>query len=155
MSTFASSCVATVCLALLMLAGCGGVADQPELGTVTGRITYDGNPLANYIVNFQPSNGRPSVGATDANGRYELDYTLAVKGAKVGTHKVFLVFDSNSAASDMVSPGEMSPVQTVSNSGVPPEGREILKINGSAQTTLLTAEVKGGANVLDFELKTP
>ena len=147
---FASS--AALCFALLTCTGCGTPSDQPDLGTVTGRITYDGKPVANYIVNFQPPHGRPSVGSTDADGSYVLDYTLTTKGAKVDTHKVFLIFDSSSDVNQMAGvEGDDSQVDT--EAGLPLEARMLLKAYGSVETTSLTAVVKGGANVLDFELK--
>lgn len=144
MSKFVFSCAAALCMAVLTFTGCGSPSDQPELGTVTGRITYDGKPVPNYIVNFQPPTGRPSVGSTDQNGNYTLDYTLTTKGAKVGTHKVFLIY-SNEAD---VNQGEGSP----DGEDLPPDARKLMKTYGSVETTPLTADVKGGPNVLNFEL---
>ena len=54
-------------LALSMsLAGCG---NSPPLGTVSGRVTLDGQPLAETTVEFQPASGSPAYGVTDAEGR--------------------------------------------------------------------------------------
>jgi hypothetical protein len=76
--------LALVAVALLV-AGCGGPAN---VGVVTGVVTLDGQPLEDARVTFQPREGSPSAGTTDASGRYELRYTRSVKGAVVGEHEV-------------------------------------------------------------------
>ncbi len=83
------------CFALLLVvavAGCGGGggSDQPDLGTVSGVVKLDGEPLANANVEFQPEEGRPSTATTNDDGEYELKYTFETKGAKIGTHKVMI-----------------------------------------------------------------
>jgi len=52
------------------LAGCGG----PNAAKVAGRVTLDGQPLANATVTFHPVGkaGAIAYGTTDADGRYEL-----------------------------------------------------------------------------------
>ena len=51
----------------------------------------DGQPLADADVTFQPEGpGRASVGTTDSQGRYELNYTNDVRGALVGPHRVMI-----------------------------------------------------------------
>ena len=76
----------TLLLALLA-AGCGG-GDRPDLGRVSGTVKLGGEPLENAEVMFVPSGGRPSMGVTNSNGHYELEYTVDAKGAVVGTHTV-------------------------------------------------------------------
>ncbi len=76
-------------VAALFIIGCGNTApDTPETGTVTGVVTLDGKPLPKVTVTFQPDEGKPSFGATDENGKYELTYSADVKGAKIGNHTV-------------------------------------------------------------------
>lgn len=70
------------------LTGCGGSGDRPDIGTVSGIITFDGQPLANASVAFSLQGFRPSVGTTDEQGKYELIYIRDIKGAAVGTHSV-------------------------------------------------------------------
>ena len=76
------------------LAGCDS---GPKFAPVSGRVTYDGKPLANAFVEFSPVSpggggdpGPGSVGKTDAEGRYTLHSGLDkdVGGAVVGKHKV-------------------------------------------------------------------
>lgn len=86
-----SSHVATWCFTLgaaLALVGCGGRRDTPALGEVTGKVTLDGQPLANAKVEFIPASGRPSFGESGADGSYRLEYTANYTGAVVGQHTV-------------------------------------------------------------------
>ena len=75
-------------LLVVVLAGCGGIPDQPPLGTVTGTVTLDGKPLEFVEVSFVPEVGRPSYGDTNGSGKYELTYVQRTKGAKVGKHTI-------------------------------------------------------------------
>jgi hypothetical protein len=72
----------------LILLGCGK-SDTPELGQVEGTVKLDGSPLPNARVEFHPKKGgRPSVGTTDDDGHFVLEYKTGVNGALVGTHRV-------------------------------------------------------------------
>lgn len=76
----------------MLIAGCGTSGPGvPPLVKVSGTVTMDGKPLADAMVNFTPDNGRPSVGKTDAMGKYSLMYNDTVEGAVVGKHKVQIV----------------------------------------------------------------
>lgn len=78
----------TACIGLLF-SGCGGEkSDRPELGTVSGKVLLDGQPLSEASVMFLPEKGRASFGTTDTQGNYSLKYTDSVFGAKIGTHQV-------------------------------------------------------------------
>lgn len=85
---------------LCTLVGCSGQAtDLPETGYVSGVVTMDGKPMTNALVVFQPrSGGRNSMGKTDKEGRYELNYNGDVKGAILGEHKVVIQTAVNNPA---------------------------------------------------------
>ncbi|MCA8988334.1 MAG: carboxypeptidase regulatory-like domain-containing protein [Planctomycetaceae bacterium] len=73
----------------ICIIGCGGSSDQPELGQVKGKVTLDGQPVADATVFFWPADGGRTVSTTtDANGDYELKYVGDDKGTKVGKNKV-------------------------------------------------------------------
>lgn len=75
--------------ALLMTVGCGGGLD---LGSVSGRVTKNGQPQQNLWVRFVPAaGGRPAEAITDQDGKYELSYTGNKKGALVGPQKVAIL----------------------------------------------------------------
>ena len=79
---------------LVALAGCS--KGPYETAPVSGRVTLDGQPVANAAVMFQPvapegniNPGPGSYGITDAEGRYSLKLIgKETRGAVVGKHKV-------------------------------------------------------------------
>lgn len=73
---------------VLLLCGCGGGADTPDLGQVSGVVTLDGQPLEGAVIEFIPQGGRPSSGTTDSEGKYDLRYTVEEDGALIGSHEV-------------------------------------------------------------------
>jgi len=95
----------------------------------------DGAPLANALVSFAPEEGRASQGITDSEGKYELLYIGNTKGAKVGSHKVYVT----TYVEDDSDPDAQNIKETV------PE-----KYN---KATTLTADVKDGSNTFDFALE--
>lgn len=116
--------------------GCGGgPTDQPELGTVSGVVKADGSPLANVVVTFTPSTGRPSVGRTGTDGTYSLDFTADTKGAAIGTHTVTVSL----APSDSYESGAA-------------DKKEETKLPKSASDGSIQKEVKAGDNAIDIDL---
>lgn len=95
-------CAAVAAFSLAVI-GCGSSQTGPALGTVSGRITLDRQPVANAMVEFTPvQEGRPSSGRSDSSGHYTLQFTTSTKGAIVGEHTVKLStfqpgFDSGGA----------------------------------------------------------
>lgn len=116
-------------VSLLGLAGCS--RDEFELAEVTGRVTYDGEPLARANVVFQPKEGvgTTSVGFTRDDGTYQLRFSRRATGAIVGPHEVVI----------NVWPTEENP--------------KPIKVPARYNTaTELAAEVKSGPNSCNFEL---
>ena len=97
----------------LALSGCGGVPDQPPLGTVIGVIKLDGKPLEFVEVSFTPTVGRPSDGSTNSLGEYELSYVQDIKGAKVGKHTIMV--RSGKVDNSKLQPIEIKPGKNVIN----------------------------------------
>lgn len=130
--------------------GCGGPSDQPELGQVTGTITLDGQPLGGVAVVFQPDNGRPARGRTDAAGRYELTYIRQTLGTKVGRNRVEVAPDEGAEESD---------TEDVANPDAPQQPVESVKSRKPAiparynTNSELEVDVKPGDNTFDFELQ--
>jgi hypothetical protein len=120
---------ASLCCCMLLL-GCGR-GTRPTLGTVHGRVTLDGKPLAGAGVVFMPENkGRDSMGVTDSEGNYSLTYIRNDQGAAVGWHVIQIT------AGDPIT-GKPEPVPECYN----------LK-------TTLRREVKAGGNEINFDLTT-
>ncbi|RUL83495.1 transthyretin-like family protein [Tautonia sociabilis] len=133
-----------VLLAWLVAAGCGD-PDAPEIARVTGTVTRAGKPVPNLTVNFMPTEGRPSWGITDEQGRYELEYNADYKGAKVDHHKVYVVF--NAASLDADVSGEVGPQSLTAE-----DRQDIQRKYGSEQTTQLEVDVTEDGQVIDLKL---
>lgn len=68
--------------------GCGGsLPDEPERVTVSGTVTYDGQPVGDGEVRFVPTKGTeaPSSSAIISGGAYKADFK---GGVPVGIHRV-------------------------------------------------------------------
>ena len=126
-----------VCVSVALALSVTGCFRGPKLGTVTGTVTLDGEPLENAEVVFQPTGGSPSVATTDSAGQYELEYTKDKPGAVVGTHIVRITTQTTSIDE---SGNEVQIPQRV------PE-----RYNYRSE---LFREVKPGENKIDFPLET-
>lgn len=117
----------------------------PQPTKVTGRVTLDGQPLADARIVFTPQKGRAASGATDAQGRYSLSTFAKDDGALPGVYRVTIT------AQDSQDPAE--PKRPEPNRAAP--GRPAIPARYSdPRTTGLTTEVRAGANVFDFDLST-
>ena len=118
--------------------GCGG-RSGPALGTVTGKVTLDGEPVPGLSVTFIPEDrGSPSYGGTDENGVYRLYFNQNRVGAELGSHKV--IIENREPETD--------------DSGKPIDDTPIVKIPKKYQQPgQLTADVGSGRNNIDFDLE--
>ena len=126
---------------MLCAVQCGCGSGGPELAEVTGTVTLDGNPVPNATVIFNPTTegGTNSMGKTDAQGNYRLEFTQDKKGALIGEHTVQITTKKISA-SDMPDTGEVVETKFVA---IPPQYRK---------AGALKAEVKKQRNQIDFAL---
>jgi hypothetical protein len=107
--------------------------------TVTGRVSFDGEPApAGVIVSFQPQvpNSSASTGVTGPDGRYDLRFNARLRGAMPGESVVTLAI-----AEDV---GDAGP-EKVKRPAIPPQ-------YGVRST--LRKDVKPGPNVIDIEVET-
>lgn len=151
MKTFEYGFLAAVLSALLLgSVGCGGPSDQPELGQVTGTVTLDGQPLSGVAVVFQPDNGRPASGRTDAEGRYELTYIRETLGTKIGRNRVEIAPDEDAEEADtedVANPDAQQPSARPIKSG-----KRVVPARYNTNSEL-EVDVKPGDNTFDFELQ--
>ncbi|MFI4851234.1 MAG: carboxypeptidase regulatory-like domain-containing protein [Gimesia chilikensis] len=131
-----SLCVLS-CITILILSGCGQQAG-PDLATVTGTVTFDGKPVPNARVEFSPSEGRPSVGTTNAEGVYDLQFSIEKPGAMVGAHNVKITTERAATGGE-------------GNEPLVPGSKELLPAAYHSNSHL-TANVTPGENVIDFPL---
>ena len=125
---------------ILFVSGCGGPDNELNLGQVIGSITLDDRPLADASVIFSPETGRASVGKTDGDGRYTLQYTGDVKGALTGKHQVSITTQVDGYSDE-------------ANGGKTVEDREEILPPKYHSASILEADVVNGSNTIDFDLK--
>ena len=117
-------------LLALLLAACG----RPGLAGARGRVTLDGQPLADAYVVFCPTQqGTTSYGKTDADGRYRMLFKDNEPGAWLGETLV-RISTGDLAAGDRAAAAERVPV--------------VYNVK-----TTLKVEVEKKDNVFDFDLK--
>jgi len=132
------------CLFAVCLVGIVGCSGRPKnvARKVSGKVTLGGQPLPNASVTFTPSDGSPSFGLTDAEGKYNLVWGQQrgkrIEGAQIGEHSVTIStfqFGDPSAKPAKAEVPEKVPFKYR-------EGPDRLK-----------ATVKAGANEIDFPLE--
>jgi len=137
--------------------GCGGgyapvgvQAPAKNVVKVAGTLTFQGKPLANYMVSFIPAEGaHNAVGVTDSSGNFVLGTNKPGDGAAVGSYKVSVAFagppqdDSNQALAPAPEPD-----------AVPKPAIEIPAKYTDPNTSEITVEVpSGGLTDYKIELK--
>ena len=117
---------------MITFIGCGS-----DLVTVTGTVTLDGVPLEDAFVEYTPQEpgGSVSYGRTDANGKYEMMFSLSEKGAVPGDNVVRIT------TADVGDEGVAGPKERV-----PKRYNE--------ESELQADVVAGKANEINFDLTT-
>ncbi|MGQ9771733.1 MAG: hypothetical protein ACUVQG_14365 [Thermogutta sp.] len=114
------------------ITGCGG----PQKGTLTGRVTFAGQPIEEGGIRLDPASGTGEPMATKiANGEYRFE-----TGIPVGEYKVFITAQRN--AGEVMSP-ELGQKVSVREQYLP------AKYNVQTQ---LTVKINPGSNSQDFDL---
>jgi len=122
---------ATAIVVLGFAIGCGDNSG-PKLAQVSGTIKVDGKPIPGLNVFFVPeAGGAPSVGGTNAAGKYTLLYPSNKSGAIVGKPRVRV--EAPEPESDDSGKPTAAPVKLPNKE--------------------LAAEVKPGNNTINFDLK--
>jgi hypothetical protein len=126
-----------VMVCLLLSAGCG--PSRPNTASVSGRVTFQGKPVTEGTIVFQPENGRPGMSQIGPDGSYSLRTFDPGDGALLGRHRVTI--EARRIA-------EQNPVTGVLRiEWLVPEKYARL------ESSPLTANVVSGTNKLDFDLR--
>ncbi len=128
-----------------MLLGCFG--GDFQFANVEGKVTLDGEPLANALVRFNPQRsgesalvGPSSSGLTDEEGHYKLKTHEDRSGAVVGSHRVSI----STYETRLVDPENSDRIEVVQKEMVPAKYR--------SPTELRFDLPPSGANEANFEL---
>ena len=131
-------CAAAVALMCLLLAGCGGGSEAEPTGTVSGTVTFNGQPWTTGRVNFvSESTGSSGAGDLQENGSYRIERELPA-----GDYKVYL---SDPGLGDQPPSEDGNPELGTALEALPEKYR-------SEATTDLTAKIVEGDNTFDFPL---
>jgi hypothetical protein len=122
---------------VLVLVGCA--AKGPRTAPVRGTIIYNGKPVPQGTIMFQPAEGSAATGQID-NGKYVLKTFSEGDGAVLGKHQVTII---SLADQSNRLPEDRNPL---------PPAIVPLKYSFPDKSGL-TADVEDKENVIDFSLK--
>ena len=134
---------------LLVLAGCG---DGPALHSAGGTITRNGEPLADAVVIFAPSDGATvgAEGVTGPDGKYTLS-TGGRSGAPAGKFQVSVTKASPTAVVPEAFKDDPSMADMAPQVGKP---KKKTPTKDDPVNALFDAEIAAGDNkALDFDVK--
>jgi hypothetical protein len=72
-------------LALLAIALAAGCGNGPSTYTVSGHVTYKGQPVESGLINFQAAGQKPLGGAIDEEGAYEFELPAGTYQVRIDT----------------------------------------------------------------------
>jgi hypothetical protein len=129
-------CILSAFLSLPLFAGCGG----DKFVEVSGVVTYEGQPVPKGNIVFLPQDGKgPTAAALIAEGKYSVKVPPGSKQVRIEGYKILgqQLLHPNDPTSPKVD--NLEPI-------VPEEYNE---------KSTLKAEISGGAQVLNYDLKKP
>lgn len=120
--------------------------EGPELAPVTGKVTYQGKPITQGTISFQPvsPDGTPATGSIGTDGTYSLQ-TADAKGARLGDYRVVI----SARKEPETEPDTATPAlkkKPVIESQLPLKYEDIDKAQ-------LNKKVASGRNTIDFNLE--
>ncbi|WP_166823626.1 hypothetical protein [Thalassoroseus pseudoceratinae] len=126
----------TLSLALLIILGCGSAPEGPETVSVSGEVTFDGEPVESGDIIFRPQtgSGRSYAGKIE-NGSYQFEVESGEKRVEITAHK-------GSGQMDDSNPDEATEIL-----------HQYLPSQYNADTNLSASVGQDGESGLDFELK--
>jgi len=143
---------AALLLMTFVLLGCGGSVPNSEEGDpvpVSGIVKLGGQPAANVVVTFIPTEstlGSGASGVTDDSGQYELtNNATGSPGVPAGTYSV--LFKSRGSEEGAGDDAEVRRKRIGADDPIPPAWR----ISGMAGSHN-TVTVPDGGKTLDFDL---
>jgi hypothetical protein len=132
-------------LVLGLLAGCGDGS-----ATVSGTVTYDGQPVKEGYVTFSPADGKgPSAGGPIANGRYTAEKVPPGP-------KIVLVEAADKPVPSVQSQGDVEKLTKELKGKLGPDG--IIRadtIPPTADGNSRKVDVKAGSQELNLDIKKP
>jgi hypothetical protein len=137
------------CLGLLALAalvpGCGSNA-----GSVSGEVTYDGQPVGDGMISFLPADGKgPAAGGTIAGGQYTVENLTP--GPKVVQIEAVKAVPFARSSEEMAKRAAENKAKGDGLGLIDPA--DVIPPNAEGNNSNVT--IKPGKQALDFHLKKP
>lgn len=128
-------------LAIVMIIGCSGKDTGPDRATISGSVTFNGQPLEKGTIEFVPAGSTkgPSSGGAIENGKYK----ITEKGPTSGSHKVLI--RATRQTGKMVDAGPQTGGAKVE------ETEQYIPPQYNSKTTL-EVNIVSGTNKHDFKL---
>jgi hypothetical protein len=124
-------------LIIVAAVGCGGEAAS----SLSGSVTFNGQPVKNGYVTFTPAESGNSFGAKIVDGQYTAD--------KAGTGTFIAIVRAEAADAPQTREDYQSTAARPGAAVAPPPIPENAQGNGQ------TVEITGGGQTLDFTLTAP
>jgi hypothetical protein len=138
-----------VLLVLIGLSGCGS-----STATVSGKVSYKGNPLKGGNITFASAEGKPSVSTSiDENGTYTCKAPTGKVKVSVETASLKPAMAGGKAPKYSPPAGQTSPYQSGDTSDLSKRYTEIPETYSDPEKSGLSYEIKGGSQTIDIELK--
>lgn len=138
-----------------VLVGCGTDASRPKLGRVSGKVTYNGQPVTKGIVSFVPrggpgaETGQSATGEIGSDGSYTLTTFENGDGAVLGEHTVLVM----AREEDPAIKGHGMPIPNAKGKiTIKPAKSLVPEKYATAANSPLRYTVKEGSNPYDIEL---
>jgi hypothetical protein len=130
--------IATIAALAVVLLGCSKQPVGPPRGTVHGKITLDGKPIATGMINFKPMG--PAAGPTCGLPLKDGQYASDAKGPIVGKNRIEIRARSQTPTQPQNPDGDWKSNYI-----------EAIPARYNSQS-VLEADVRPGDNTFDFEL---
>ena len=128
-----------------LVSGCG--SGNPETFKATGKVTYNGQPVTNGVVQLMPEGGGNSaVGNLQPDGTFQLTTFEKNDGACPGTYKA--------TVQAFPEEGDDSPLTGLPGMELNPNEKPPIPVKyADATTSDLVVKINKGENKLELELK--
>lgn len=140
--------MATAVCGLVLLCGCSSGGYRGPTGTVSGKVTLDGQPVPQgCVVSFLSPAGHVSSGVVGADGKFQLG-TKENPNVPVATYNVTV-----STPAEKMSQADYDKYMSGEGGAKPAAASAIPEQFTNPTTSGVSKEVKPGPNTIDIELK--